>query len=262
MKALVINLDSEVRRMDFQKEQLLRLGIEFQRLPAIRLSADDALFKRYYKTWERTLRVSEVACFFSHKAAWESVLIADEPMLILEDDAVLTGNVSCALEELSNLSDADYVNLELRGLSKRLLANEASHQFCDSFLFKLFQGRSGAAGYVLWPSGARKLLDKAKNGHIGLADKYINACYTMVSYQIEPACIIQLDQLHLHGITPPIEVQSTISTDNAKLSDLEKCSMCRIRRVLSQLAVGVNYLRHKKRASKRVVKLSDSFSKD
>ncbi len=55
----------------------------------------------------------------------------------------------------------------------------------DSFsyinLFRLYQGRSGA--YVLWPSGAKKLLEKVEQGNVGLADKFINADYSLQAFK-------------------------------------------------------------------------------
>ena len=197
MKALVINLDSAVERMEFQNQQLNSLAIDFQRLPAFKINnTDDPIYQQYYETWQRPMSPSEVSCFFSHKKAWDQILKENQAMLVLEDDALLAQNLSCILEELSTIKnigyEIDYVNLEERKNRKKLLSNKSKSDFCDTSLTRLYQGRSGAAGYVLWPSGAKKLLLQMENKGIGIADKFINENYSLKSYQIEPASIIQL----------------------------------------------------------------------
>ena len=72
---------------------------------------------------------------------------------------------------------------------------------CNSKLLRLYQDRTGAAGYILWPSGANKLIQLEKNSGIGLADAHITACHALKAYQVEPSPIIQLDQCKDYGIS-------------------------------------------------------------
>ena len=72
---------------------------------------------------------------------------------------------------------------------------------CNSKLLRLYQDRTGAAGYILWPSGANKLIQLEKNSGIGLADAHITSCHTLKAYQVEPSPIIQLDQCKGYGIS-------------------------------------------------------------
>ena len=261
MKALVINLAKATERMAFQTQQLDTLGIPYQRLPAVSVDdQDEAVYKKYYRSWERPMRHTEVACFFSHKKAWETVVADNSPMLILEDDAYLADNTPCLLQHLSKRNDVDYVNLEVTGSNrKKLVAKQTTLQLCDASLTRLYQGRSGSGGYVLWPSGAQKLLARAKKGNIGLADKFINSSYELRAYQIEPASIIQLDQCKYHGITPPLKAESSISTKTNTITQLEKCLSCKFRRFVAEVRVGLNFLRHSHHASKRHIALSDFF---
>ncbi len=263
MKALVINLDSATERMAFQTTQLNNFNIHFQRLPAYKINDNqDQIYQTYYNTWQRPLSVSEVSCFFSHKSAWDIIVTENQPMLILEDDAWLADNVPCILEKLEELSDIEYVTLEVTGSNRKKLLNiTSSQEICESKLLRLFQGRSGAGGYVLWPAGAKKLLAQFNKGKIGLADKFINACYSIKAYQVEPAVIIQLDQCHYHDIQPPLKVKTSISTKaNITIKPLDQLRY-RCRRVLGEILVGLNLLKHKKNTIRRKIELSNKFNK-
>lgn len=264
MKTLVINLDLEKDRMNFQRKQLGNLGVEFERLSAVRIESKDELsYQTLSQTWERPLRISEVSCFLSHKRAWSKVIDYQQPMLILEDDAYLASNISCVLQELERLGDLDYVCLEVRGeKQKKLVAQKVRKFFCESSLFRLYQGRSGAAAYVLWPSGAKILMEgTGKGSKAGLADKFINATYLLRAYQLEPAIAIQLDQCHFHQISPPIDVSSSISSISVpKERNVLRYFIFKGRRVLGELKILFNYLKYRKVAIKREVQLSRRFS--
>ncbi len=263
MDAIVINLDSATQRMSFQEQQLNKYEIKFQRLSATFLKdINDPTYKKYALNWERTLRPAEIAAFLSHKEAWEIVSSQQHPMLILEDDACFADNINCILEGLDNKKNIDYVNIEVTGINKKkLLAKKVTSTFCGTRLIRLYQGRSGAGGYVLWPSGAKKLLKQARNNNIGLADKFINANYSLLSYQIEPAVLIQLDQCIYHGIEAPIEVVSSITPPSTMKMKLESCRICRFRRFMAQVVVGLNHLHHIHHASKRSIAFSDRLFK-
>lgn len=259
MKALVINVDSAKERMSFQIEQLGSLEIEFERLPAYQInSAEDKIYQAYFKTWQRPMSTSEVSCFFSHKTAWDQIIKENQAMLILEDDALLADNLPCILKELSSLTNIDYINLEERKNRKKLLATISKKQFCNTDLIELYQGRSGAAGYVLWPSGAKKLLHQMENKGIGIADKFINENYSLEAYQLEPASIIQLDQCQFHGINSPLEVRSSI-VPQANSSITNKHWHFRLRRMLGEIKIGINQLRHLHHAKRRTIKISEHF---
>lgn len=260
MKALVINLDSATQRMAFQKKQLESLEISFQRLPTYKInSSKEQFYQRYCSTWQRPMSTSEVSCFFSHKNAWDQVVKENQPMLILEDDALLAQNVPCILKELSHLKNMDYVNLEERKTRKKLLAKTSKNQFCNASLIRLYQGRSGAAGYVLWPSGAEKLLKQINKG-IGIADKFINENYSLNAYQIEPAPIIQLDQCKAYQIEPPFEVKSSICSNTERLVSNSRWNF-KLRRILGVLKIALNQILHSHHANRRPVEISDQFKK-
>lgn len=251
MKALLINLDSARDRLAFQHRQLTALGIEYQRLQATETDAPEVATQPYWLTWERPMRLPERACLVSHQRAWEIVAEGAEPVLVLEDDAVLSVNVPRLLHRLHTASGMDHVSLETRG-RKKLLAR-ARHP--ELPLRRLYQDRSGAAAYVLWPKGARKLL-AASEVKAGLADAVICACYELDAYQADPPLALQSDRCAAQGIPDPIATASSISsaTDRANKGDLT----FRARRMKAQLRMAVRHARHAFHATRE--QLSVHFS--
>ena len=200
MQIFVINLPSAIERRKFQQDQLTKLGLEYKILDAT--SSDDisdATYKKHYFDWQRPLRKTEIACYYSHRLAWEMVTKSRNPALIIEDDAVLSSCVPELLDNLNEIDDSDLINLENRS-RKKFVSRSYIEIDCNSKLYRLYQDRTGAAGYILWPSGANKLIQREKNSGIGLADAHITACHKLKAYQVEPSPIIQLDQCNIYSI--------------------------------------------------------------
>ena len=216
MQIFVINLPSAVDRRKLQKEQLTELGLEYIILDATSISdINEATYKKHYFDWQRPLKKTEVACYFSHRSAWDKIIKSRKPALILEDDAILSKALPELLINLNNIKNTDLINLENRN-RKKFVSNSHLEIGCNSKLLRLYQDRTGAAGYILWPSGAKKLMQFEKNKGIGLADAHIKECYSLISYQVEPTPIIQLDQCKDYGVFNSytnVNSKSTVSSN-------------------------------------------------
>ena len=255
MKILIINLKSDTQRLNFQRRQMARLGLKFERLSATTAEQIPAAeLANQAGQWERPMRETEVACLYSHRAAWKSVAHSNTPALILEDDALLSSKLPNILQALSLRQDLDHVTLEIRS-RKKLLAKETLPLPPSGTLVRLYQDRTGAGAYVLWPRGAKILLQNS-NRAAGLADAIIAAAYDMRSFQIEPAAAMQLDQCENYGVTSPLQTQTTIGTKSSQkpsaigLSDEFKF---KTRRIKSQLRMGLRQLTKITKARRRFV---------
>ena len=263
MKILIINLPDSTDRRIFQQKQLEQLGLNFEILPAVSVNdIQDSTYQSMSQGWERPLRRSELACYLSHQKSWEIVLKYNQPTLILEDDALLSWHVPALLSTLANCQFCDLVTMEVRG-RKKIVAKQSEALAKNHQLFKLYQDRTGAAGYVLWPSGAKKLLNKAKATSPGLADAFISSTYELNAYQVEPAAIIQLDQCRHYNIANSTQTQSAISNEVKPVSIANQPSgkfAFRVRRIASQLRMGWRQLSSLPQSTKRSIKLkADHF---
>jgi len=212
MKVLIINLAAATERLAFQEQQMVRLNLPYQVMQAIHTEQiKPQTYQALAHGWERPLRVTELACFLSHHNAWQAVQKAQEPMLIIEDDALLAKQTPQLLSALATQKDCDLVTLEVR--SRKKLLGKQPINWPDFSLWPLYQERTGAAAYVLWPSGAAILLDKVQNAPPALADAFISSTYKLRSFQVEPAAAIQLGQCTAYGIKPELLTDSFIDAE-------------------------------------------------
>lgn len=262
MKILMINLERSKDRLEQQEEQFNKLGLLFERLPAISISDfSESEYQDLAFSGQRPMKQSELACFLSHKKAWEYVIEIDQPCVILEDDAVLVRDFYRILDEVNTLKNIDFINLEVHGRRKLIAKSAEFNLYNGSYqLFSLYQDRSGTGGYILYPDGARKLIDFMKKRPIGLADEFIYSCRVLKSYQIEPAVLLQSDKCEMYNVKPIGDMHSIIgqvkNTVSFQLSILDKIKF-KCRRIMGQIILGYYYLlfMYKGQCVKREIKV-------
>ena len=107
LQTWVINLDRAPERMARISEQLQRLGLAFERLPAVDARAmsvaDQALLDRasFARLHGMTPLLGELGCYLSHVAVMRRLLASQAAFaLVLEDDVLLTERLPAALAGL------------------------------------------------------------------------------------------------------------------------------------------------------------------
>ena len=236
--------------MDFQRKQMEALSLDWERLEAVTprtlsVPPEDPRWQR----WERPLRAVEVAILASHLTAWERVTAERAPQLIVEDDVMLAAEVPTLLRQLENETGLDHVTLEVRNQRKLV---GGSHSRLP--IHRLYQDRSGAAAYVLWPSGARILRSRAAK-RPALADALIATAYELNSWQANPALAIQIDKCDAYGISPPMATSSSGTTE----SHSRRNGLHRARRIAGQLRLGLRYLAKRPISNRRRIQLASNW---
>ena len=233
MKVLIINLKQSTERLAQQQRQFNQLGLSFERLPAVSIhDFDDEEYNRLAFSGQRPLKKAELACFLSHKKAWEYVLAANEPCAILEDDAVLVKDFAYILAELKQ-QDIDFVNLEVHGRKKIVSSTEHFSIVNQQYdLLRLFLDRSGTGGYIIYPSGARILLSYMQQRSIGLADEFIHSCNAL-------------------------KRSSSFTKTTHGLSLKEKCAF-KTRRVLRQVVLGYYLIKFRTQGERRYIEVDSN----
>ncbi len=104
------------------------------------------------------LTPGEIGCFLSHKKAWQQCLDSNEITLILEDDFLLKPHFMESLHlAINQFHDWDIFRLQaLSDTPFEILSNYQSMQ-----VVRNLQDPLASAGYIIRPSGAKKLLEKA-----------------------------------------------------------------------------------------------------
>ncbi len=254
MDILIISLPNAKERRDFQQNQLSKLGLEFEFLDATSIhDLNEATYKQHYQDWQRPLKTTEVACYYSHRRAWDRVIQSNKPVLILEDDALLSKCVPTLLKDLLSRKDTDLINFENRA-RKKFVSRSGESITCNSKLLRLYQDRTGAAGYILWPSGAKKLIQCEEKKGIALADAHITACNNLIVYQVEPSPIIQLDHCEYYDIKNPISNNASYSSVSSH-NNPKGGVFFWLRRAYSQVKLGIRQLFLVTLSTRRYIKI-------
>lgn len=210
MRAVFINLDRAAERRAFMEAQGARFGLALERVRAVEtgdISGD--LDARLNGRWERPLSGPELGCFLSHHAIWEEVAAGAESVLVLEDDAVLSRRIGVALPALAAFAGPDFLNLESFD-RKRFAARRAADLGGGVSVRRMYRDKSGSAGYLLWPSGAVKLLERTERRGAAPVDAFLHGFAGLVSWQAEPALVVQAHILEARGLKAGVDPATSI----------------------------------------------------
>lgn len=111
MKVFVLNLDRDRERLEAVDKQLRRLGVEYERIPAVygkSLSTAEKNSKvnrfRWWCAVGRPITDGELGCALSHATAYRKIVKEELPMAcVLEDDVVLDDRIPLVLNGLSQM---------------------------------------------------------------------------------------------------------------------------------------------------------------
>ena len=123
------------------------------------------LIKTAYPTANRNTRI---ACALSHWLLWHKCLTKDEPLLILEHDALFVAKL-----DYDKIINSKY---DIIGINSPAAATRKAHEFHDKVQathaliqpvptideFNVPQGLAGNSAYIIKPAGAKAVLDATK----------------------------------------------------------------------------------------------------
>lgn len=263
MKIYIINLEQSADRLEYQIKQFEKLGLHFERLNAVSVQdISEEFYLSHIKYGQRLIKQSEMACFLSHKKAWELVLQQNEPCVILEDDALLVHDFADLLKDIENKnipSQVDFINLEVQPRNKVLshkpiysLLNQEYH------LYELLLEKNGTGGYIVFPSGAKKLLNYAEQT-LALADAFIYSCPNLKKTQIEPAVLLQDVICPAYNIPfgqPPQSIIGAVKNTVPFKPSLYHKILFRKNRILTQIKLGIKTLMALSKGQKRQIRVN------
>ena len=121
LKTFVINLERRKDRLQFVKEQLDQLGIDFDRISAIdgnTLTAQQENIvnqQKFALECKRQVVKGEIGCALSHRAVWQKMVEENIPYaLILEDDVKLKPELVSLVNHSCCYEAFDFLNLTLK----------------------------------------------------------------------------------------------------------------------------------------------------
>ncbi len=165
-KVFVINLKRSVDRNEYISNQFKQLNLKFEIFEAIDgINNNHYLLKKYndverFRIKGKSLRRSQLGCYASHYLLWEKCVTMNQPIIILENDALIDFDNFVKFYNLVKANDLN--NYECI----RLFQNQhKKHRYIEVekknglSIIKYLKGSIGAVGYYLTPAGAKKFLN-------------------------------------------------------------------------------------------------------
>ena len=197
MKIFVISLECENDRRENIRQQFLEMDIDYELVDAVNgKKSNHPLFERYNAS--RRIRIKgepltggQLGCFASHFLVWQKCIEINEPVIIIEDDAIFNQNLF--KEFLSNMDKL--ISSDIKCL--RLFRNKSKHHssfsvcsFENIEVRKYTKGHMSTTGYYLTPEGAGKFVDGAMEWVLPV-DMYMDMFWRnkVECYGIEPPCV-------------------------------------------------------------------------
>jgi len=204
-KIHVISLVAALERRTFMHQQLQPLGVSYEFFNAIHgvKNPDFHLFKKYNDKKRARLRganvsltLGQLGCFASHYLLWEKCVDRGEPIIVLEDDAILLPTFTQFINNAEEFS-RHYGLVWMQ--PSRKIANQAGYVLgkIGPFTVKKFaKGFSGTTGYLITPQTAQTLLNYCTEW-VYPVDITMDRFYShkIESIGIDPVCVRQDDEL-------------------------------------------------------------------
>lgn len=194
MKVIVINPAFHVGRRRFQEEQLARLGLQAEFIDAVSLEdVPDSFCQKAADSWTRGVWRKDIACFLSHRRAWERVAAGDEACAIIEDDVVLSSRSKAVLDHLAAHPAGWDTIYDLEYVPRRHLLAKSADWSVEGIgrAVRIHQNKYGLGACVIGPAAAARMA--AEETIYAMADAYFWTRPWAKFLQIEPALGVQMD---------------------------------------------------------------------
>ena len=156
----LVNLDRSADRLVSMREQAERVGLTFERLPAVLGTAvPEHLAGKFFVDGQvaSELRPGEVGCYASHLLIYEKMIERGlEHALVLEDDAILAGDIVDAVERTLSAVPAGWDIIKICNVTSRTTVRVA--RVGARHLVRYVRQPFGTFGYLVSAAGARKML--------------------------------------------------------------------------------------------------------
>ena len=199
IKGHFINLDAAKGRLKHMTSEVERLSLPLFRLPAVNgQMLDDEVSSRWLSQDGPMHHLSkpELACFLSHRAAWELIATGEDPFgAVFEDDLTFSDDALRYFETHNWIpEDAELVKIETTS-RKVMLQKPILDAGSRRAIAPLVSKHLGAGGYVLSREFAQKLLVATDPITVpvdyALFDPQTRVIKDVSVWQLDPAICVQ-----------------------------------------------------------------------
>lgn len=164
----VINLDRSKDRLEDIRSQFATQSLPFERIDAVNGAAmgEQELAEWYSPNhtmhYYKRLNPAEIACYLSHRKAWQHIVDRALPFaIILEDDISISGDLAEVANQIAQWpGDWDYIKLAEHSRRRRIVLEEQMGEVSRVTYHKV---PARTCAQVVSFEGAKKLLDHSQN---------------------------------------------------------------------------------------------------
>lgn len=248
IKSYVINLDCDIERLNFFKQNFARLNLQFERIPAVdgrKYSEEDyQQFMRERPRKDKTWRRGQMGCFLSHYAAWEKIARGDERFgVVFEDDIHISDDLKLVLDNDQWIPDnIDVIRLDAPTCRVKLSRSPVL-VYRERKAYEVSSTTWCCGGYILGKQAAQRLIDVPVQDHEPsdvLMYSYTDSVIAreLKILQFQPALCAQDKQLEANNINFASNIETPPSQTEVLKSKLSKASPATILRALYRSATG------------------------
>ncbi|WP_342631804.1 glycosyltransferase family 25 protein [Marinobacter alkaliphilus] len=164
----VINLDRSKDRWNHISKQFEKADLEITRISGVDGKlANHPLFEKYCDElsirWKgRSLSAGQLGCFASHYLTWERCVNSKSPIIVIEDDAVISDKLKVFIDNLTTLpKQVECVRL-FRNHSKHFRTWPVKTIADGIELVKYTKGPMRATAYYITPPAAKKFIEASQ----------------------------------------------------------------------------------------------------
>ncbi|MEM7193412.1 MAG: glycosyltransferase family 25 protein [Pseudomonadota bacterium] len=157
------------------------------------------------------VNTGEIACLLSHHSVWQQIAASGTTSIVLEDDALLEADFNSRLQVIGRLQEQHDLDLIYLGYKPLGPISDQRDGLCDpGYCY-------WTVGYMLSPTGARKLLATTILRNILPADEFLPAMFNRHPNALVQHVFKDFEKLGVRAADPPIvrpdfQVESQIST--------------------------------------------------
>ncbi|PSU70220.1 epitope biosynthesis protein [Photobacterium phosphoreum] len=196
IRIFVINMASSTIRKENISKQLNCLDLNFSIFNAVNgKESDHPLFAMYDDNLSQTYRgkslsKGQLGCYASHYLLWQKCIELNQPIIILEDDALIYPKPFMNIVNNVALLTKKYECIRLFDNKRPSFFKLKQLTLPHTSIYKFSKGHMSTTGYLLTPTGAKKLLEHSNKWYMAV-DIYMDRFWVnhLECYGTVPACL-------------------------------------------------------------------------
>lgn len=196
VKIFIINLPTSTDRKKNISEQLSSMNLEYHLFPAVNGKTDNHPLLSHYddglsqKFRSKSLTQGQLGCYASHYLLWEKCVKLNEPIIVIEDDALIYPVPFLDFIQKASGLPQKYNCIRLFSNKRKTFNHDEEYKLSETSIHKFSKGHMSTTGYYLTPKAAQKFIEHSKSWYLAV-DIFMDRFWVngVDVYGTIPACL-------------------------------------------------------------------------